>query len=107
MERTLYADRASGASETKLCEVDQFAILRLTVQVNPIPSSQCDTEEYRQEFPQGELSANLPESAPYSRKAAPHFVGYFDLNFELLLRVVIPFAYVRDSRKKHGKRKGD
>ena len=46
-------------------------VRRLHVQVNPIPSSQCDTEEYRQECPPGELSANLPESAPYSRKAAP------------------------------------
>jgi hypothetical protein len=44
---------------------------RRTVQVNPIPSSQCDAEEYRQESPPGELSANQLESAPYSRKAAP------------------------------------
>ena len=44
---------------------------RRSVQANPIPSSQCDMEEYRQESPPGELSANQLESALYSRKGAP------------------------------------
>jgi len=46
-------------------------ISRLIVQVNAIPSFQCGREERRWEFPLGELSANLPESGPYSRKVAP------------------------------------
>jgi hypothetical protein len=74
---------------------------------SPIPSFPCETEEYRQESPADERSANLPESAPYRRKSAPTICWYIDLDPELLLCVVIPFAHVRDSRKNHREREGD
>jgi len=39
-----------------------------------------------------------------AEKWPPDFVDYFDLDFELFLCVVIPFAYISDSRKKRGER---
>jgi hypothetical protein len=74
---------------------------------SPIPSFPCDTEEYRQESPLDRRSASLPERPLIAEKRPPQFVGYFDLDPELSLCVVIPFAHVRDSRKNHREREDD